>query len=862
VLARTGAPRRWSGFLLCCLLASCAAGLSAQTRRPYPATRYGGNYLHNYLIPPAPSATPWAPAWAPDGKRLAIALHGSIWIVSLPSGRARELTTGRTYHSAPAWSPDARWIVYTADDGGKTIELEAVDVATGAQHALTADKSTCLDPAFSPDGTRLAYTASKPDGFLNVFVRPFRDGQWSGDELQVTRDSVTKQAVERPYFTEQDMHITPRWIDDRTLVFVANHGVARGSGSIVRAPAEAGGIDRAETLVREQTLYLARPDVSPKAGLLVWASAKGGTQRAYQLLVRPLAGGETRPLTHGDFDWFVPRWSPDGRTLAALSNERGLPELALVDAKTGTVRRVPLLQLERRGPTATITVRVTDGAGGLVTAARVHSTASDGRFYAPDGAYARVSWASDRVFHTPGTFTLTVPAGALSLDIVKGFEHRPAHVALDLAAGETRTLDVPLERLDAPASRGWYSGSTGAHMHPGGLMRERVQNLVEMADAEGQRIVSDPLAHRDDRFFANGSLKPIPAPTTAAAAVSPLLALGQEHRPPFFGHLMAFGMSGRLDTLIPVTIGFEGPAAGPLFPSNADVLTRMRAAGGITSYVHAFGGEMDPLASGLGIGKSFMVDAALGIVDTLEWAAAGRGSFAPWYAALNNGLRVTAIGGEDSITNLHISRLVGAVRTYAWLGATPLSTDAWWKAIAQGRTFVTTGPLVELTVNGQGPGDDVKLDGAGTVDIVARVRSITPLQKVFLVAGGQTVAEIPLDAARQSADWRGSIPVSKSTWVHLRAEGAPSERFPLDALYAQAFTNPTWITVGGRPVRDAAAAEYGLKWIDLLQGMADVWPGWTSEEERRHVFGQFDEARRRYRQWRDEATVAMESSHE
>ena len=36
----------------------------------YPSARQGGNYMHNYYFPPAPSSTPWAPAWSPDGDRL------------------------------------------------------------------------------------------------------------------------------------------------------------------------------------------------------------------------------------------------------------------------------------------------------------------------------------------------------------------------------------------------------------------------------------------------------------------------------------------------------------------------------------------------------------------------------------------------------------------------------------------------------------------------------------------------------------------------------------------------------------------------------------------------------------------------
>lgn len=65
----------------------------------------------------------------------------------------------------------------------------------------------------------------------------------------------------------------------------------------------------------------------------------------------------------------------------------------------------------------------------------------------------------------------------------------------------------------------------------------------------------------------------------------------------------------------------------------------------------------------------------------------------------------------------------------------------------------------------------------------------------------------------------------------------------MDATYAQAFTNPVWLTVGGRPVRDADAADYGLAWIDELQRQAEAWPGWRSQAEQDHVYAQFEEAR-------------------
>ncbi|MGH9845326.1 MAG: carboxypeptidase regulatory-like domain-containing protein [Blastocatellia bacterium] len=123
----------------------------------------------------------------------------------------------------------------------------------------------------------------------------------------------------------------------------------------------------------------------------------------------------------------------------------------------------------------------------------------------------------------------------------------------------------------------------------------------------------------------------------------------------------------------------------------------------------------------------------------------------------------------------------------------------------------------------------------------------------YVHAFGEVVETIPLSGDRRSAEFQKQLRVTHSGWYHLRAEGIPAERYPLDAEYAQAFTNPVWIKAGHQPVRNRAAAEYAIKWIDQLQQMAAAWPGWRSQQEREHVFAQFEEARQVYRRLAREA---------
>ncbi len=839
------------------------AQVTAQMIRTYPAARQGANYMHNYYLAPAPSSTPWAPAWSPDGKTLAFAMSGSIWTMEPASGIARELTYNRKYHSMPDWSPDGRWIVYVADDGRATIQLEIVNVATGESAALTSDDQVYMDPMFSPDGTRLAYVATKPSGNFNVFVRSIEGGRFVGDEIAVTRDNDFGR--DRLYFGKMDMHITPAWLPGgKELLLVSNRNVALGSGNVLRVPASANGIDAATTVLAEQTLYRARPHVSLDGKRFVYSSTRGAADQFNNLYVQPTSGGEPYKLTFFAHDAFHPRWSPDGEWIAFISNEGGLPQLQLLETYGGALKKVAVKERHWKRPMVTLSVRTIDASTKRPTASRIHLRAADGKHYTPADAYSRVSAAGDRVFHQTGTFQVDVPVGAVTVEAVKGFEYVPATTTVEAASGASARADLVLRPLTNLSADGWYNGSTHVHMNYAGNLHNTPENLLMMSAAEDQDMVNEQVANKDNRildyqhFVPGGKAHP-------RSTRDRVLVVGQEYRPPFYGHVFMFLLRDHL--ISPFTTGYEGTAVDSLYPSNTDMFRKAKAQGATVGYVHAFGsqsadtsGGNDPLAGDLGGAKGFIVDAALKTTDAVEWSAAGTAGFYPWYAVLNNGLRVTAVGGEDSISSMHRSKLVGSARTYVHTGSRGLDAQAWFEGLRKGRAFVTTGPLVELTVNGRMPGEEATLPAAGgDVAVAVRVRSITSLQRVTLVFNGEIVEEIPLSADRKAAQFSKSLKVTSSGWYHVRAEGNPSERHPLDTSFAQAFTNPIWVTVGDRPVRNAAAADYCLKWIDKLQALAEAWPGWRSQKEKDHVYAQFDEARAVYRTFQEEAPGKLKS---
>ncbi len=449
------------------------------------------------------------------------------------------------------------------------------------------------------------------------------------------------------------------------------------------------------------------------------------------------------------------------------------------------------------------------------------------------------------VFHTTGSFKQALPVGKVKLTVVKGFEFLPETLDLDIAANQVTEATVSLKRVTDMAAKGWYSGSTHVHMNYGGNLHNTLENLMMMSDAEDMDVVNELIANKDNRILDYQFFVPGGRPHRLSTE-DRMLLIGEEYRPPFYGHVFMLGLKDHL--ISPFTTGYEGTAIESLYPSNTDMFRKAKEQGATVGYVHAFGGEADPLEHELGGAKGLMVDAALGTTDCIEWASSSRAAFHPLYAIWNNGLRVTATGGEDSISDLHRSKLIGSVRTYVYTGQRGLDMDALLEGLRAGNFFVSTGPQVELRVSGALPGETVELPSGGAqVEIDAQVSCITPLQRVFLVFNGQIVEEIPLSANRKSADFKKTLSVTRSGWYHLRAEGSPAERFPLDVAYALGFTNPVWVTVGDQPVRSRAAADYSIRRIDKLQQMAEEWPGWRSQKEKDHVFAQFEEARRIYR---------------
>ncbi|MEP7344560.1 MAG: amidohydrolase family protein [Gemmatimonadaceae bacterium] len=92
---------------------------------------------------------------SPDGKRLAFTALDHLYVVDLPNGTPRRLTTSDVVEAEPTWSPDGAWIGYVRweREGGSVYKVRAI--GGSAPVALLSERATYQHPAWSPDGTRI-----------------------------------------------------------------------------------------------------------------------------------------------------------------------------------------------------------------------------------------------------------------------------------------------------------------------------------------------------------------------------------------------------------------------------------------------------------------------------------------------------------------------------------------------------------------------------------------------------------------------------------------------------------------------------------------------------------------------------------
>lgn len=106
----------------------------------------------------------FAPAWSPDGAKLAYECGQDICEINADStGFARRLTVDAAGNHHPTWSPDGSKIAFAATQGGAT-ELYVMAASGSGAVRLTQGVGFVGSPAWSPDGASIAFDCQVDPG--------------------------------------------------------------------------------------------------------------------------------------------------------------------------------------------------------------------------------------------------------------------------------------------------------------------------------------------------------------------------------------------------------------------------------------------------------------------------------------------------------------------------------------------------------------------------------------------------------------------------------------------------------------------------------------------------------------------------
>ncbi len=106
-----------------------------------------------------------SPAWSADGEWLAYVSFerrvSSIYVQQVRSGTRRMVSARAGINGAPAWSPDGRKLALTLSGTNGNLDIYLLDLGTQGLTRLTDDPSIDTEAVFTPDGTGLYFTSDR-----------------------------------------------------------------------------------------------------------------------------------------------------------------------------------------------------------------------------------------------------------------------------------------------------------------------------------------------------------------------------------------------------------------------------------------------------------------------------------------------------------------------------------------------------------------------------------------------------------------------------------------------------------------------------------------------------------------------------
>ncbi len=363
----------------------------------------------------------------------------------------------------------------------------------------------------------------------------------------------------------------------------------------------------------------------------------------------------------------------------------------------------------------------------------------------------------------PGPFEMPIPPGRYGLSVRRGIEYVPVTRIFSAASGERLELTVNLRRWTDMPARGWWSGDDHAHLRI--QTDEDAARALRWAEAEDVHVVNVlEMSSIARRHFVQRGFGPSFRARTGDYALVPGQETPRTHNE--LGHVLALNI---LDLIHFADRYF-------LYDLVFDEAHRQ---GGLTGYAHVVN------LPRFEVDRDMSLNIPKGKVDFLEVLQRGELGTTVSYDFLNLGFKLVFAAGSD----VPYGGSLGEVRTYVHTGnRKTLDVDAWFDAFRQGRTFVTNGPMLELEVEGAGPGEELRIEAPRPLSVKARAwghAGYTVPARLEIVRLGEVAADIRSDDdQREELTLRARVDSGDGCWIAARVTGHDG---------TVAHTTPVWV---------------------------------------------------------------------
>lgn len=456
-----------------------------------------------------------------------------------------------------------------------------------------------------------------------------------------------------------------------------------------------------------------------------------------------------------------------------------------------------------------LTLNVTDEKTGQQIPFRMHLKNQASRPVKPPGL---PFWGDH--FSAPGKVEFKVPKGNYSFEIECGPEylHRAGHFTMYEESQDTKTLTM--KRFVNLSEKGWYAGDL--------YMQRSPRDLEMVMQAEQLHVAPVVMWH-------NKKTEEIP-PTKIAkdpevGSFDYLTTLFDKNRV----YSLSAGKDERLDnellyfhlkTPLPV---LNIPAKSSSWPPTESLLEQARSQD--WAWVDA--------------SKPFWMDlplwVALGKVNSIQLAhrdflrdgpanakastpgrprsmlqfggVRGEGLYTQtvYYHLLNSGLRIPPSAGSGTGV---VNNPAGYNRVYVYVEG-DFTYEKWWDGLRAGRCFVTNGPLILPTVDGQYPG--ISFSGSEgdelEYEIAVTLHTREKIEYLEVIQNGELRHSLRLDEFAKEGGRLPKLKFKESGWFLLRAmcENPKTFRFASSA--------PFYVNIGGKSRISKTSVQFFLDWL-------------------------------------------------